>query len=361
MATGTSFKAIASLPLTGVTVATFTDPGGAEPNFFDPAGTINDHYQIASINWGDGSPLDTTTGTLSYGGPPDSMTSPFTISGSHTYADEGVYTITTVIDHESSTPTTVTSTITVRDNIGLLVLDPSGSGALTVSGNAGITVNNHGAVVVNSTNAAAAILSGTGGVSASDIDVTGGTKVTGGGKFSGPIGHETPTADPIALPLPPAIGPLFPAVNYNGTTTLTLSPGTYVGGIHNKGPGNIVLSPGIYYLQGGGLQVSGNGSLTGNTRAPHRQCPHFPKRHDQPLGTGECRPQRVGGAAPTCQLRGLRGHHAHARSGLDVTGHPLRQRQPDDGRRTLCSKGQARHQRQRKPDRQHRTPPHRWR
>jgi hypothetical protein len=264
VATGTSITAIACLPLTGVTVATFTDPGGAEPNPSDPSGTINNHYQVASINWGDATPLDTTTGTLSYGGAPDSMTDPFSISASHTYANSGVYTVTTIIDHEGSTPVTVTSTITVRDNIGLLVLDPSGSGALTVSGNAGITVNNCGAVVVDSSNATAAIVSGhTAAVTAMDIDVTGGAVTNGGGRFSTPVGHETPTADPIALPLPAPIGPLFGAVNYSGSITLTLSPGTYIGGIHDSGQGNIVLSPGIYYLQGGGLQVSGQGSLTG--------------------------------------------------------------------------------------------------
>jgi hypothetical protein len=261
--TGTSFTAIACLPLTGVTVATFTDPGGAEPNPSDPSGTINDHYQVKSIDWGDGTPLDTTTGTLSYGGSPGSKTDPFTISGSHSYASEGVYTITVVIAHELATPTTVTSTATVKDNIGLLVLDPSGKGALTVSGNGGVIVNNCGAVVVNSTNAAAAILSGNGGVSAMDIDVTGGTSITGNGKSSGPIDHETPTPDPIALPLPPAPATVFSAVNYSGKTTLTLFPGTYVGGIKDSGQGNIVLMPGIYYLMGGGLQVSGNGSLSG--------------------------------------------------------------------------------------------------
>ncbi len=261
--TGTTFTAIACLPLTGVTVASFTDPGGAEPNPSDPSGTINDHYQVASINWGDGTPLDTTTGTLSYGSSPGSMTSPFAISGSHTYANEGVYTITTVIDHELAPPTTVTSTVTVRDNIGLLVLDPSGADALRVSGNGEVLVNNCGAVVVDSSNANAALVTGNGLVSAMDINVTGGAGTTGNGRFSGPIGHETPTVDPIGLPLPPPPTPTFPAVNYSGKTTLTLPPGTYVGGIEDSGPGNIVLMPGIYYLMGGGLQASGNGSVTG--------------------------------------------------------------------------------------------------
>ena len=52
-------------------------------------------------------------------------------------------------------------------------------------------------------------------------------------------------------------------MNYSGTTTRTLSPGTYVGGIHVRGRGSIILLPGIYYLRGGGLHVSDSGSLTG--------------------------------------------------------------------------------------------------
>lgn len=263
IATGTVISAISCLPLTGVPIATFTDPGGAEPNSFDPTGTINNHYAIASINWGDGTPLDTTTGTLSYGGSPDSKTDPFTVSGSHTYMSVGTYTVTVVIDHEESTPTIVTSTITVKNNIGLLTLDPSHPASLAVTGNGSVDVNNCGAVVVDSNNPFAAIITGNGDVSAMDNDVTGGAITTGHGSFSTAVAHEAPTADPIGLPLPAAPATTFPAVYYSGKTTLTLSPGTYIGGIHDAGQGNIVLLPGIYYLKGGGLQVTGNGSLSG--------------------------------------------------------------------------------------------------
>ncbi|HLY50807.1 MAG TPA: hypothetical protein VKR21_16585 [Solirubrobacteraceae bacterium] len=59
-------------------VATFTDS--------DSGGTVSDY--TATINWGDGS---TTTGTVS------KATSGFAVSGSHTYANAGSYTITTTI------------------------------------------------------------------------------------------------------------------------------------------------------------------------------------------------------------------------------------------------------------------------
>ncbi|HLJ93837.1 MAG TPA: hypothetical protein VKU02_11680 [Gemmataceae bacterium] len=99
---------VAGAPYVGA-VGTFTDPGGTEPNGFDPSGTIYDHYQVTSIDWGDGPPLDTSTGTLSYSGSPGSTTAAFTISGNHTYAAAGPYTITCTIDHEGVS-TTFTST-----------------------------------------------------------------------------------------------------------------------------------------------------------------------------------------------------------------------------------------------------------
>jgi hypothetical protein len=77
-------------------VATFTDP--------DQKATAAEY--TATINWGDGSP--TEPGVVSGGAP----TSPgkFTVSGSHTYAEEGGYKITVVItdaDNPGNTATVV--------------------------------------------------------------------------------------------------------------------------------------------------------------------------------------------------------------------------------------------------------------
>ena len=161
----------------------------------------------------------------------------------------------------TSSPATVT--ITVNPPLGLLLLDPSGSGALDDTGSGSISVSNGGAVVVDSNNATAAILSGAGGVNASTIDVTGGTKVTGSGKFSSTVVHAAPIADPLGLSLPAAPSTTFSAVNYSGKATLTLSPGTYVGGIKITGSGSVMLLPGVYYMKGGGFSITGSGSVTG--------------------------------------------------------------------------------------------------
>ncbi len=162
---------------------------------------------------------------------------------------------------------TATATVTVNPStsvhLGLLLLDPSGSGALDDTGSGSITVTNGGAVVIDSDNSTAAILSGAGGVNASTIDVTGGTKVTGSGKFSSTVVHAAPIADPLGLSLPTAPSTTFAAVNYSGRTTLTLSPGTYVGGIKISGSGSVILLPGVYYMEGGGFSITGSGSVTG--------------------------------------------------------------------------------------------------
>jgi hypothetical protein len=104
--------ATAGAPLFNQAVATFTDPGGAEPNPSDPSGTINNHYKVVSLNWGDGSALDTTTGSLSYSGGAGSKTAAFTVSGSHTYAANGTYTLVATISHEGAT-TPVSETVNV--------------------------------------------------------------------------------------------------------------------------------------------------------------------------------------------------------------------------------------------------------
>jgi hypothetical protein len=45
---------------------------------------------------------------------------------------------------------------------------------------------------------------------------------------------------------------------------LTLSPGTYVGGIAISGEGPVTLTPGVYVMEGGGFTVTGQGSVSGS-------------------------------------------------------------------------------------------------
>jgi hypothetical protein len=75
-------------------VASFTDS--------DPKGTVGDY--TASINWGDGA---TTTGKVAKGA------TAFQVSGSHTYAKSGTYTVTTTIKDAGGSTATARTTVTI--------------------------------------------------------------------------------------------------------------------------------------------------------------------------------------------------------------------------------------------------------
>ena len=97
-ASGYPVSAVEGAPFSGA-VATVTDPG--------PAATAAEY--TASIDWGDSS---SSAGTVS--GPTGG---PFTVSGTHTYGEEGSYTVTTTVtdvDTPSNTAT-ATSAATVAD------------------------------------------------------------------------------------------------------------------------------------------------------------------------------------------------------------------------------------------------------
>jgi hypothetical protein len=77
------------------TVATFTDQGGAEPGDY-----------TASIDWGDKQVDSVPAASITLGG--DGKT--FSIPGTHTYADEGPYTVKVTVHHDALSPDTTAST-----------------------------------------------------------------------------------------------------------------------------------------------------------------------------------------------------------------------------------------------------------
>jgi hypothetical protein len=95
-----TFVAVAGVPSDNQTVATFTDPGGAE--------SIDDY--VATVNWGDNSQAPATiTGPV--GGV-------FTVQAGHTYVQPGTFTITVTISHDSAPDAVTTSTAQVQDGGG---------------------------------------------------------------------------------------------------------------------------------------------------------------------------------------------------------------------------------------------------
>jgi hypothetical protein len=114
---GFLIKPIHGVPFTA-TVATFTDPGGAEPDAAAPGGTVNSHY-LALIDWGDSSSF----GNISYNGTPGSTTGVFTVTGTHTYMTNGLHTITVNILHELGPDTTFSTASSLAEEIAVMPPD----------------------------------------------------------------------------------------------------------------------------------------------------------------------------------------------------------------------------------------------
>src|SRR5205823_8080603 len=98
-ASGTTFSATEGASFSGP-VASFTDP--------DTAATSTEYS--ATIDWGDGSPLDTAAVIAGGAGGAGS----FTVSGTHTYGDEGTYAVTVTVTDVDNTSNTATANSTAN-------------------------------------------------------------------------------------------------------------------------------------------------------------------------------------------------------------------------------------------------------
>jgi YD repeat-containing protein len=102
---------------------------GSVANFSDGDNDTNPADYLAQIQWGDGG---TSAGSIAHG------LLNFTVSGSHTYASTGNYTVTTLItDLADGSSTTVSGTLTIMPSPGLSL-----TGASNLSGTEGTALNN---------------------------------------------------------------------------------------------------------------------------------------------------------------------------------------------------------------------------
>jgi hypothetical protein len=140
----------------------------------------------------------------------------------------------------------------------MLTLGATGSGALSVVGNSVVTASTCG-IYINSNSSNALQLTGNATVTARTIQVVGGYSATGNVNVTAVTTGAAATSDPYAsLPLPPFTGCNFTNYNKSGNGSLTLTPGTYCGGMNISGNHAITFSPGLYVLYGGGINFSGN-------------------------------------------------------------------------------------------------------
>jgi hypothetical protein len=121
-------------------VATFTDPGGAEPNSSDPSPATSAGHYTPSIDWGDSTKSAGTITPLT----PSSPTQVFTVTGNHTYTTQSPvsgFNVSTTINHEGVN--TVVNSTAIVGRAG----NVTGSGQIGDSRNFGFVAqpdNNNG-------------------------------------------------------------------------------------------------------------------------------------------------------------------------------------------------------------------------
>jgi Flp pilus assembly protein TadG len=158
-------------------------------------------------------------------------------------------------------PVSVSATgLTLTGGACIYSLDPSGSAAFDITGSSAVT--SACGTYVDSSSGSAAVASGGGTLTAPLLGVVGGTTINGGGSV--PVTTSIPAfGDPLSYVSAPSVGSCG---SYLGTsvsgTPPPLNPGLFCGGLKIKSGATVTLNPGLYVLNGGGLDIQGN--LTGN-------------------------------------------------------------------------------------------------
>ena len=150
----------------------------------------------------------------------------------------------------------------LRSGDGCVVaLDPSADNALSVNGNAVVTMDC--AVYVNSTGAAGLVHTGKACLTAAAIMVVG--DYTGSCLYPTPNTGMASMTDPLKDLKPPSD---IDVCDHDGLvevlTDTTLSPGVYCGGIFISSDASVIFNPGIYVVDGIGLRIFGNSTVTGD-------------------------------------------------------------------------------------------------
>jgi len=143
------------------------------------------------------------------------------------------------------------------------ILDPLINSAFNESGSGNVHANC--GIIVNSSGAAALNVSGSALLQVSALKVVGGSVLSNNSTVSPtPITGISPVDDPFAA-LPPPTFNGCDYVNLQPHGTMTLSPGTYCGGLKIAAGSTITFNSGMYILNGGGLMVSSNNATLNGT------------------------------------------------------------------------------------------------
>ena len=148
----------------------------------------------------------------------------------------------------------------------IIALNEDASSALRLNGYASITVNGAG-VMVNSNHDDAIYLSGNAQLTADVIDVVGGWRTSGFATIDPLPQNAAQVPDPLEeLPVPLLSNYTVQSssrLRVQADESLTIQSGIFIDGIEITGNGQLIMDPGVYILQGGGLKVSGDGQVSG--------------------------------------------------------------------------------------------------
>jgi len=156
---------------------------------------------------------------------------------------------------------TVAVGVTVSGGSCVYALDPAASGTVTVTGTGNF--NSTCGLYDNSYNSSALIVSGGGILKAPLVGVVGGTTINGGGS-SPPRTGIAAFGDPLAWVPQPTVPECTSTSVQNISTSQTLYPGNYCGGLKLNAGANVTFMPGTYIINGGGLTILAGATATGS-------------------------------------------------------------------------------------------------
>jgi len=261
--TSTSISQVVNKASTTTTVtASISSAVVGQPVTFNTTVTVNSPGSAAAAPFsGGGDFYDTTTMTdLGNVAVSSSGTAALTTSS----LPPGGNTITATYSGDGNLNASGGTATSVIGNASIIVLDPSLGGALSLSGNASIKIP--GFVAVDSSSTSALSASGNVSISASNIQVVAKVQKSGNATFSpAPTTAATAVADPFAALVLPSTSGLtdYCSASLSGNSSATIKPGIY-SQITVSGNATLTLAAGIYIIEGGGLAVSGNASISGS-------------------------------------------------------------------------------------------------
>ena len=164
---------------------------------------------------------------------------------------------------QNSVKATSVAVVVGKPNICLLALDPSSMGTLYLQKEAKI-IGQNCAVFSNSTHPQGIKAFNSSVLSASMICSAGGRAGNSANFNPEPVVDCPQFSDPLAGRPEPNVGGCTANNVVINNATISLTPGTYCGGLQVIGSSRVTLSPGLYTIKDGPLLVSDSSSITGS-------------------------------------------------------------------------------------------------